>query len=193
MAELAQDSGGKDKHKGGPKQKKKSSRVDMTAMVDVAFLLLTFFILTTTLATPQAMVVNKPPKNDEKKEEDNIKVVEEKVMTIILGEKDKVHWFVGITDPDINTSTFDDDGIRAKIMEHLNKPGKQRCPPGAKADEIKASGCWDPIFVIKANKTARYENLVDIMDEMAILQVPKYAYTELTSVDSVLLALQSKK
>lgn len=42
------------------KMKKKSTSTDMTAMCDVAFLLLTFFILTATAKVPEALPVDMP-------------------------------------------------------------------------------------------------------------------------------------
>jgi biopolymer transport protein ExbD len=188
MAEVDTGGGGGGKHKGkGPKQKKKSTRIDMTAMVDVAFLLLTFFILTTTLATPQALELIKPPKLDNP--EDQLEVAESKVMTILLGEDDKVHYYVylnGSKEPTIKTTDFSDEGIRKAIQEHLNR-FPNRCPKGAKAEEIKASKCWDPIVVLKPTKTSRYKNMVDILDEMRINNVLKYALGEVTPDDSLLM------
>jgi biopolymer transport protein ExbD len=184
MAEV-ETGGGGGKHKvGAPKQKKKSTRIDMTAMVDVAFLLLTFFILTTTLATPQALELIKPPKLDNP--EDQLKVDEKKVMTIIMGENDKVYYYMGVTEPKMETTDFSSDGIRKQIQMHLTRY-PNRCPKGATAEEIKSSKCWDPIIVLKPNKTCKYKNMVDMLDEMRINQVLKYALAEVTPEDSLLL------
>jgi biopolymer transport protein ExbD len=180
MAEVDTGGGG-GKHKGGaPKQKKKSTRIDMTAMVDIAFLLLTFFILTTTLATPQAMELIKPPKTDDPADVEQ-EVKESKVMTFIMGENDKVHYYQGITDPKVLTTDFSADGVRKVIKEHLD-----RFPNRCNTND-NAPGCWDPIIVLKPNKTSKFKNMVDILDEMRINSVPKYALAEMTSVDSLLL------
>lgn len=181
MAEIVGKDGG------GGKQKKKSTKVDMTAMVDVAFLLLTFFILTTTLSTPQAMEVNKPPKVED--EEEVLKdVAESKVMTIVLGDDDKVHYWVGATDPEVKTTDFSGDGVRKAINKHLARDKKRLC-----SENDNAAGCWDPIFVIKPNKESVYNNMVDILDEMRITKAPKYALTEITPPDSALLADLGKR
>jgi biopolymer transport protein ExbD len=188
MAEIVGDGGGRGKHKGGgPKQKKKSTRVDMTAMVDVAFLLLTFFILTTTLASQQAMEVAKPPKVED--EEEVMKdVKEDKVMTIVLGEKDQIHYWVGITNPEVKTVGYNATGIRAAIEKHLKRGKVPLC-----SETDNAPGCWDPIFVIKPNSESNYRNMVDVLDEMRITRAPKYALTEITPGDSALLADLGKK
>lgn len=181
MAEVDTGGGGGGKHKGkGPKQKKKSTKVDMTAMVDVAFLLLTFFILTTTMATPQAMEVNKPPKTED--DSNQTEVAESKVMTLVLGAQDQVYYWVGTENPTIRNVGFDEEGIRKVILEHLNK-NPNRCNKVS-----NAPGCWDPIFVIKPNKSSRYKNFVDILDEMKINEVPKYALADILPGDSALLA-----
>ncbi len=183
MAELQQKEG-----KGGRgKPKKMSTRIDMTAMVDVAFLLLTFFILTTTMATPKQMEVVVPPKQDENVDPEEFikKVQEEKVLTVILGHKDKVHYYVGITNPEIITTDFSDKGIRKVVYDHIyTKALKYN---GYICGGEITKNCWDPIIVIKPHKTSRYKNIVDILDEMHITAARKYALTQLTPVDSVLL------
>lgn len=187
MADVDTGGGGGGKHKGGPKQKKKSTRIDMTAMVDVAFLLLTFFILTTTLATPKAMKISKPPKN--KEEEPNDKEVKQsKIMTFILGENDKVHYYQGLPEGELSTTDFGANGLRKVINEHLNKE-PNRCPPGTK----DVSNCWDPIFVVKPNKTCVYKNVVDVLDEMRITGATKFALTEPNAQDSILMLDNNKR
>ena len=92
MAELDTSGGGK--HKGGKvRTKKKNTRVDLTAMVDLAFLLITFFILTTTLNKPKAQELIMPDKDDVLKTQ--LPVPETRTMTLLLGDNDKLEWFVG--------------------------------------------------------------------------------------------------
>lgn len=177
MAEVDSGGGGGHKKKGGPKGKKKSTRIDMTAMVDMAFLLLTFFILTTTMSDPKLMELNLPPKvEDPTKEENEVKVKEEKVMTFALGKDDKVHYWVGMGEKtsQIMTTDYSDKGLRKIILNHMKAVG-------------------DPIFVIKPMPTCRYKNVVDILDEMAITDAPKYAMTDVSSEDSTFLADQGKQ
>ncbi len=130
MAEISQGGGGGSKD-GKVRVKKASTKIDMTPMVDLAFLLLTFFILTTTLNKPQTMELTMPekPKGEEKLPEVN----EKKVVSIILGADNKVYWYHGITDPKVEKTDFSDTGIRKILMQKdkeipgmivLIKPGK---------------------------------------------------------------------
>lgn len=161
MAEISQGGGG-DKKGGKVRSKKTSTRIDMTPMVDLAFLLLTFFILTTTLSKPQTMEITMPEKP--KDEKDRPEVNEKKVLTLVLGKDDKVYWYVGITDPEAKAADFSKDGIR-KILVQKNS-------------EIR-----DMIVLIKALDESKYKNLVDILDEMSISNVKRYAIVDATSVD----------
>src|SRR4029079_35113 len=93
MAELGGGGGGGHKKGGKVRSKKASTRIDMTPMVDLAFLLLTFFVLTSTLNKPQTMEITMPEKP--KDETEVPKVNEKDVLTIVLGENDKVYWYTG--------------------------------------------------------------------------------------------------
>ncbi|MEM6261831.1 MAG: biopolymer transporter ExbD [Bacteroidota bacterium] len=180
--------GGRGK-KGGSKTKKKSTKIDMTAMVDVAFLLLTFFVLTATMRDDATMSLTMPPKVDEDVPDDEtkVKVVEEKILTIILNDDDVIKYFVGITEPEVKETNFDPKtGIRKVILTHLNKK-PNRCIDYKRRGQTPPENCWDPIFLIKPRNESRYSNLVDLLDEMAITEAPKYAIDKFTDADSLVL------
>jgi len=119
MAEIQPkgDGGGK----GGKKRAKKmSTKIDMTPMVDLAFLLLTFFMLTTTFNKPQTMEINMPDKNV-KDEEEQTKIKASEALTIILGKNDKVYYYKGLNDgtsqPELVTTDYSDKGIRDVLLD----------------------------------------------------------------------------
>lgn len=165
MAEIQQGGGGGSKD-GKVRVKKSSTKIDMTPMVDLAFLLLTFFILTTTLNKPQTMELTMPEK--EKEGDKPPEVNEKKVVTVILGPNDKVYWYVGITDPEIKVTNFGKDGIRKVLLQKNNEiPGM--------------------IVLIKPGKESRYGNMVDILDEMHITNMQRFAMVKITDVDEELI------
>ncbi|MFV5693816.1 ExbD/TolR family protein [Flavobacterium sp. LB3P122] len=166
MAELnTGDGGGK---KGGKVRSKKSnSKVDLTAMVDLAFLLITFFMLTTTLSKPQSMPLGLPDKEDDEKKEKPIKVDENRTMTVLLGDNDKMTYYMGLLATPIagpSDISYGKEGIRKELLKR-------------KKSVLEYTGKKDKgmIVIIKPSKKSNYRNLVDILDEMAIVDVPTYA------------------
>ncbi len=165
MAELnTGDDGGK---KGGKVRSKKSnSKVDLTAMVDLAFLLITFFMLTTTLSKPQSMPLGLPDKQDEP-DEKPIKVDENRTLTVLLGDNDKMVYYMGLLNAPIagpKDIAYGKEGIRAELLKR-------------KTSVVEYTGNKDKglIVIIKPGKKSNYRNLVDILDEMAIVGVPTNA------------------
>ncbi|HZI00385.1 MAG TPA: biopolymer transporter ExbD [Flavisolibacter sp.] len=163
MASL--DTGGDSGHKKGPgvkKAKKQSTLVDMTPMVDLGFLLITFFIFTSTMSSPAAMQLFMP-KDTEKQEELN-KAKESGALTIMLGKGDQVYYYEGQLLPDgSNFKSTNFKGIRDVI---INK--KRSTPPE------------DLVVVIKPNEEATYKNTVDILDEMTINGIKRFALVDIT-------------
>lgn len=167
MAELnTGDKGGKDKK---VRSKKQNSKVDLTAMVDLAFLLITFFMLTTTLNKPQSMSLGLPDKEDDPTKNIDQKVDENRTMTILMGENNKLIRYVGfVTKPlaggEPKDFTYGKDGIREELLKR-------------KELVFQYTGNKDKgmIVIIKPSKKSTYKNLVDILDEMAIVDVPTYA------------------
>jgi biopolymer transport protein ExbD len=168
MAELNTGDGGGGKG-GKVRSKKQNSKVDLTAMVDLAFLLITFFMLTTSLSKPKAMDLGLPDKEEDKTKEKPIKTDQRRTLTIILGDNDKIKWFHGLLEePEPNGKPQDigygKEGIRTVLLPRV------KSIPEVMQDKDKGM-----IVIIKPTKKSTYKNLVDILDEMAICKVPTYA------------------
>ena len=171
MAELntGDGGGGKDKK---VRSKKQNSKVDLTAMVDLAFLLITFFMLTTTLSKPQSMSLGLPDKEDDKNKEKPVKVDENRTMTILLGKDNKLVRYVGLLATPVaggapKDFVYGKEGIRKELLSR-----KQSVLAYSSALGKPKNGM---IVIIKPSKKSNYRNLVDILDEMAIVDVPTYA------------------
>ncbi len=182
MAEL--NTGGDSGGKGGKVRSKKSNpAVDLTAMVDLAFLLITFFMLTTSLSKPQSMPLAMPDKDINDQDTTKTKVPEERLMTILIGKDDALLWYVGKFDEFIIEPTetvYGKDGIRQVLLEQIAR---------AKAYVRREQGKPDEHLIvnIKASDKASYRDLVDILDEMAITDPQLYAIGDITEPEVKLL------
>ncbi|WP_431213742.1 ExbD/TolR family protein [Puia sp. P3] len=160
MAEMDTSSGGG--HKKGPgvkKRKKLSTRVDLTPMVDLGFLLITFFIFTTTMSQPTAMKLFLP-KDVDKPEEQN-KLKESAALTLMPSKANMVYYYEGLDPSKLQQSTF--KGIRDIVLDK-----KRRTDPK------------DFMVILKPTKDATYKNTVDVLDEMTIDGVKRYALVDIT-------------
>jgi biopolymer transport protein ExbD len=171
MAEMDTSSkgGGHKKGPGVKKSKKLSTRIDLTPMVDLGFLLITFFIFTTTMSQPTAMKLILP-KDTEKPEEQN-KVKESGALTLMLGKDNTIFYYEGELAPDgSNFKSTSFKGVRDVI---INK--KKNTNPD------------DFVVILKPGPNATYKNTVDILDEMAINEVKRYAMVDLFDVERQLM------
>jgi len=156
-----------------PRARKHTFRLDMTPMVDLAFLLLTFFMLTTTFAKPHVMNLQMPVKSAPNQE---TPLRESQAMTIILGSGHQAYYYFGLARPDdpsvpvptLHTTNLGPKGIRQALLAR-----GQRRP--------------EPVVLLKAGPRARYSDMVDILDEMNITGQQKYALTDLSAADRQLL------
>ena len=182
MAEIQQKGG--DSGKGGKKRAKKmSTKIDMTPMVDLAFLLLTFFMLTTTFAKPNVMQLTMPVKDKKPNPDEQTKIKASQAMTVILAPDDKVFYYFGLNEPtdktvpvpEIKVTDFSANGIRKVLLD------RQKQQP-------------EPIILIEpyvqGDKEAKYKNMVDILDEMNITNQKKYALIDISKKDVDLIKTQ---
>ena len=160
-----------------PRARKHSFHLDMTPMVDLAFLLLTFFMLTTTFAKSRVMQLTMPA--NAARPADNDPIGAKQAMTIILGRNHQVHYYFGLNDPadptvpkpTLHTTDFSAHGIRQALLQRQRQPGPL-------------------VVLIMPSPASKYQDMVDILDEMNITDQHKYALVKLRPADEQLLAKQ---
>lgn len=198
------DSGGGDSgHKKGPgvkKAKKLSTRVDMTPMVDLGFLLITFFIFTATMSSPTTMDLNMPKESEKK--EDETKIKQSGALTIMLGKNNNVYYYEGELTQENASSIFKSTtfkGIRDEIIrkrqeviknyrpEPSDEALKQKAKDRGDKNWEKAALDRDFVVVIKPTADATYKNAVDILDEMTINAVKRFAVVKISDTELALV------
>jgi biopolymer transport protein ExbD len=152
------------KKKGKHSKKKKSRRlgvrIDMTPLVDVAFLLLTFFMFTTSMARPQTMEINLPPDKDVK-----VEIAESNLLTVRVSQKAEIFWSVGIEAPKRIEAT----GFRAFLKERAQANPKL-------------------VTLLKVDRTAKYDVMVRMIDELNLANVTRFSLAPMLDADKALIA-----
>ena len=153
--------GGGGRHKKKHKRKKRLGvRIDMTPMVDVAWLLLTFFILTTTFSKPQAMEINLPPEGSP-----SIPTPESGLLTIRVNDKGTVYKNFGTEQPEATAMTELGPFLNAQIQE---KPKLT--------------------VLLKVDRKAKYHMTVDILDELQMAKINRFSLQPINEEDIKILS-----
>ena len=143
--------------------KKHNPKVDMTPMVDLGFLLISFFVITTELSRPKTMSLFMPAEGPPTPSPGS------KTITFLAGANNKLFYYygeekdAGIKNPVVQTSWDEKNGL-GKIIRQ-----KQ-----LQLDHVKG-GRNEMVVIIKPGKESTYKNVVDILDEMIIHGVTRYA------------------
>jgi biopolymer transport protein ExbD len=161
MAEISQQSA--DGSKGKVRTTKRSTKIDMTPMVDLAFLLLTFFILTTTFLKPHALDLPMPDDSGPQSP-----ISGKNILNVVLAENNKIYWWDGV-EGKVQPTNYSRNGLRKLLLE-------------------KKSQNPSIMVLIKPKDHSKYENMVDILDEVTITSTPRYAIVKFTNDDRDRLA-----
>jgi biopolymer transport protein ExbD len=213
MAEVNTGDGGGGHGKHDKKRAKKlSTRIDMTPMVDLAFLLLTFFVMTSTFNKAKTMEINFPAEPEENEKRDKIN----NALTFILSKDNTVYYYYGefytagnndgAPPTELTKTDFSKDGLHKLLLdknkstvEEINKLSEQ-LKTRAIADTtykrlaIKAKGDKTALTVlIKADDKAIYKNIIDLIDELIICQVGKYVVVDMMPAEFELVTAAGSK
>ena len=155
----------------GKRSQKKATKVDLTPMVDLGFLLITFFIVTTTLSQKTAMKLDLP--HDGK--QTTVKL--SGALTILLGKNDNVYYYEGDLKP---------DGSNFKASSFLNI----RDVIIAKKRSVAIK---DMFVIIKPTDGSNYQDVVNILDEMSVNVIRSYTLDDITEGENKLVQVTEKK
>ncbi len=162
------------------------AQVDLTPMVDLAFLLITFFMLSTALVKPSVMPLVMP-ETDQPKLPDFRK--ESQVLTLLLAGNNQVFYYEGITEPRLDSTGYAAEGLRRVILNKKKRVDAQ-WPPSERPDP-KQPGLLKSVskltVLIKPTREASYKNVVDALDEMNICNVAYYVLMDISEQELAFL------
>jgi len=157
--------------------------------------LITFFIFTATMNEPTAMDLNMPKDTD--KEDEQTKTKQSGALTVMLGKDNKVFYYEGELTNENASQVFkqtDFKGIRTEIINKKNSViaayrTDPACEEKARKEGKKVSDCKQQDFfvVIKPTDEATYKNAVDMLDEMTINDVKRYALMKISDTEKQLV------
>ncbi|MDT9546085.1 MAG: biopolymer transporter ExbD [Chlorobium sp.] len=160
--------------RGAKKKQRRRRRIgfslDMTPMVDVAFLLLTFFMLTTTFSKANTMEINIPPATGE------VRVAGSNVMTLRITDDGVAYCSLGDERP-LRIPLYDGgDPRRLSLSADLRSMLRRETTANSKL-----------VIVVKISDRARYRNLVDIIDELNLMKIDRFSLDDYTPEDDLFI------
>jgi biopolymer transport protein ExbD len=216
MADLGINSNGGMKSQRKRRVQRHSTHIDMTPMVDLMSLLITFFMLTTAFAKPKIMEIVLPQTDTGSTSQQPIPSV--RTLNLLLAGDNKLYYYLG-KPPDSDTelehfatrllkTTYGNWGIRKILLqknmllyEKIDSIYKETISGKMNVDQdtlqslirlYKKKDKQGPIVLIKAHKSAKYRNIVDVIDEMAICNVARYAVVDMNSYEQKMLETAPK-
>jgi biopolymer transport protein ExbD len=129
-------------------------RIDMTPMVDIAFLLLIFFMVTTVFRAPQAMEVNRPPKDAK------VEVAESNVMIMLVDKQERIFW------------KFGEEELKSLPKRDLVRHFKEHHAANPNLTVL-----------IKLHREASYSTMVDLMDELEYAKMTRFSLIPMSEED----------
>jgi biopolymer transport protein ExbD len=160
-ADVGGDSGGRGKHKKKHAKRRMNIRIDMTPMVDVAFLLLTFFMLTTVMRKQQTMEINLPPDNKVK-----VDIAQSNLMTIFVDQNDNIFYNQG---SEKTTTKIEISALLSFFKTHAQQNSKL-------------------IILLKFDRKCKYHMMVDVIDQLNIAELNRFSIAPLTDADKTAIA-----
>ena len=210
MADVSTGDGGGGKH-AKKRAKKSSTRIDMTPMVDLAFLLLTFFVLTSTFSKPKTMEINFPAPIDDKTKQMKVN----NALTFIMTKDDGIFYYAGefyadgndkgMPPTQLTKTDFSSEGLHKLLLEK-NKPTvdaikkleeqlvkKEIADTTYKRLAVGEKGKKEALTVlIKADDKAVYKNIIDVIDELNVCNIGKYAVVDMMPKELELINAATK-
>lgn len=153
-----------------PRSKKLYPKIDLTAMVSVSFLLIIFFMVSNELSKPRGIELGLPQSCCISPEVIICGKDKRRTITLLLDDNNQVISYTGYLEfPEEQPKILDygKNGIRKELLSK-NKQIQQLYAPY----NIYNSGA---IVIIKPSKKSNFKNLIDILDEMSITNIPTYA------------------
>src|SRR5690606_30134150 len=127
------------------------------------------FMLTTTFKRPQAMELIMPAKADETAIEQEQPIKESKALSIVLGDENRIFWYIGITEPEVFETKYTKEGLRNLLLE-------------------KKASIADWVVLIKPTTKSNYQNLADVLDEKKISAIQRYTILDAETEENLLIA-----
>ena len=211
MAEIAEGGGGGHGKGGKKRAKKQSTKIDMTPMVDLGFLLLTFFVLTSTFSKPKSMEISFPAPPDNPKEQPEVK----NGLNIILTKDHKIFYYKGQFNAagnkdgkpatELTETTFSSEGLHKLLLEmnsyahdeiaklDVKLKNKQLADSSFKRMAMDAKGDKRSLTaLIKTDDKATYKDVIDVVDELNVCMVGKYVIIDMSAPEYALLTEKIK-
>jgi biopolymer transport protein ExbD len=158
------DIGGHEPRKHGRAKKRKrirrvGIRIDMTPLVDIAFLLLTFFMLTTSMSRPQTMEINLPP------EDVKVEIPESNLLTLRVNDKGQIFWSIGI------------EAAKRIEFKDLRDFLKERAAANPRL-----------VTLVKIDRLGKYDMMVNLMDELNLATITRFSLAPMLEHDKEMVA-----